>query len=297
MANQLQLRRDTAATWASVNPVLAQGELGLDLTNKTFKIGDGTTAWNALPYAAIGDMTLAVYDSNSDGVLNTGAIPSGLAATKVADGSVDNTEFQYLNGVTSAIQTQLNGKAASSHTHVIADVTSLQTSLDAKVSSITLNTSSTMHTTPVTFSVSNGAATGTLTLISQNKNKLLAGPVSGADAAPTFRVLDPADMPAIQYNRQTASYTLALSDYNKVVEMNVATANNLTVPLNSSVAFPIGTQILVAQYGAGQTTIVATGGVTLRSDTSKLKISAQYCGAALLKVGTDEWYVFGALTA
>ena len=55
-------------------------------------------------------------------------------------------------------------------------------------------------------------------------------------------------------NRQTASYTLVLSDADKLVEMNVATANNLTIPAS---VFAAGNQILLAQYGAGQTTIVA----------------------------------------
>jgi hypothetical protein len=94
-------------------------------------------------------------------------------------------------------------------------------------------------------------------------------------------------------NRQTASYTLVLSDADKLVEMNVGSANNLTVPLNSSVAFPTGTQILLAQYGAGQTTIVATSGVTIRSNGAKLKLNAQYSGATLIKIAENEWYLFG----
>jgi hypothetical protein len=94
-------------------------------------------------------------------------------------------------------------------------------------------------------------------------------------------------------NRQTASYTLVLSDADKLVEMNVASANNLTVPLNSSVAFSTGTQILLAQYGAGQTTIVATSGVTIRSNGAKLKLNAQYSGATLVKIAENEWYLFG----
>ena len=101
----------------------------------------------------------------------------------------------------------------------------------------------------------------------------------------------------ITTNRQTASYTLALGDANKLVEMNVATANNLTVPLNSSVAFPIGTQLNVSQYGAGQTTIVATGGVTIRSASGNLKIASQYVAVSLVKIATDEWYCFGNLSA
>jgi len=43
-----KLRRDTSSNWASNNPVLADGELGFDRTNVYLKIGDGTTAWNAL---------------------------------------------------------------------------------------------------------------------------------------------------------------------------------------------------------------------------------------------------------
>ncbi len=105
--------------------------------------------------------------------------------------------------------------------------------------------------------------------------------------------LDAKTAKLITTNRQTASYTLVLSDADKLVEMNVGSANNLTVPLNSSVAFATGTQILLAQYGAGQTTVVATSGVTINSNGGKLKLNVQYSGATLIKIGTDEWYLFG----
>jgi hypothetical protein len=102
----------------------------------------------------------------------------------------------------------------------------------------------------------------------------------------------------LAFNTQTASYTLAAVDQTKdtVVEMNVATANNLTIPTNAVVPFPIGSQILIAQYGAGQTTIVPSGGVTLRSSGGKTKIAAQYGLATLIKRGTDEWYLAGDIT-
>lgn len=48
---QFQMRRDITANWTSANPVLGQGELGLDTTLNRFKIGDGTTAYNSLGYA------------------------------------------------------------------------------------------------------------------------------------------------------------------------------------------------------------------------------------------------------
>jgi hypothetical protein len=99
------------------------------------------------------------------------------------------------------------------------------------------------------------------------------------------------------FNRQTSSYTLVLSDADKLVEMDVATANNLTIPLNSTVAYAVGTQIDISQYGAGQTTFVATVGVTIRSANNWLKINARYGAATLTKVGTDEWYLWGNLNA
>jgi hypothetical protein len=101
----------------------------------------------------------------------------------------------------------------------------------------------------------------------------------------------------VKYNRQTASYVLALTDRSLLVEMNVATANTLTVPLNSTVAFDIGTQIDITQIGAGATTITAASGVTIRSFTSYLKLAGQYAACTIVKVATNEWYCFGNLIA
>ena len=56
---KLQMRQDTAANWASKNPVLAAGEFGYDTTGDVTKIGDGKTAWNALPAFATTRFTFA----------------------------------------------------------------------------------------------------------------------------------------------------------------------------------------------------------------------------------------------
>jgi hypothetical protein len=101
-----------------------------------------------------------------------------------------------------------------------------------------------------------------------------------------------------QFNAQTGtSYTLVLTDVAKVVSLTNAAAITLTVPPNGTVAFPIGTQILLYQGGAGQVTITAGAGVTIRSQGSKLKIFDQYGVGGLLKLGTDEWVAFGNLKA
>ena len=63
------------------------------------------------------------------GALSAGEMPSGIDASKVSSGSVSNTEFDYLDGVTNPIQTQLDNKASTSHTHDASDVTSGQLDL------------------------------------------------------------------------------------------------------------------------------------------------------------------------
>lgn len=100
---------------------------------------------------------------------------------------------------------------------------------------------------------------------------------------------------SLTVNTQTSNYTLVIGDAGDVVEMNSGSANTVTVPPNSSVAFPVGTQIVVTQYGSGTTSIAAGGGVTLRSKDSNLSIDGRYASAALIKRSTDEWYVIGAL--
>ena len=99
-------------------------------------------------------------------------------------------------------------------------------------------------------------------------------------------------------NKKTGNYTLVLGDAHHYVEMEVGSANTLTVPLNSSVAFPVGTEIKVAQLGTGQTTIqaVTSGTTTIQSTGATAaapKLRARYSAATCLKAGTDLWYVFG----
>jgi hypothetical protein len=92
-------------------------------------------------------------------------------------------------------------------------------------------------------------------------------------------------------NSQTGtSYTLALSDAGKCVTMNNASANTVTIPSNSSVAFPIGTKIMITQLGAGATTIAAGSGVTLNAPSSvSANINEQYGSRVIWKRATDTW--------
>ena len=98
-------------------------------------------------------------------------------------------------------------------------------------------------------------------------------------------------------NEQTVTtYNLVLTDAHKTVIVTNGSAIDLKIPTNSGIAFPIGTRIEIIQGGAGQITIVPSGGVTVNSSGGKTKLAAQYAVATILKVATNTWYLFGDIT-
>ena len=97
-------------------------------------------------------------------------------------------------------------------------------------------------------------------------------------------------------NEQTGTtYTLALTDANDIVEMNNGSANTVTVPANSAVAFETGTIITISQTGAGVTTVLGDTGVTINGvSAGSAALSARWDGVTLYKRATDVWVLQGA---
>lgn len=131
--------------------------------------------------------------------------------------------------------------------------------------------------------------------------KIADGTIVNADISSTAAV-DIGKIADVAIDTKTANYTLALTDKNKFIEMNLASANTVSVPTNGSVAFPVGSQIHITQYGAGKTQIVAVtpATTTIRSTPSAgngAYLRAQYSSATLIKRATDEWYLVGDLSA
>lgn len=109
------------------------------------------------------------------------------------------------------------------------------------------------------------------------------------------RALRSTDIPAVVTNARSGSYVLVVSDAGKMVEMNVAAANTLTIPPHSAVAFGIGTVVNVRQYGSGATTVEGGVGVTVRSRGGLKMLAGRYAEATLTKRATDEWLLIGDL--
>lgn len=100
-----QQRHDTEANWTSKNPVLLDGEMGFVTGTQKYKVGDGTSKWSALAYhTSLTDSEKSKLDGIVTGANKT-IIDSALSST-----STNPVQNKVINSA-------LNGKAASIHTH------------------------------------------------------------------------------------------------------------------------------------------------------------------------------------
>jgi hypothetical protein len=285
-------------------------------------------------------------------------------------GNVSSTELEYLDGITSAVQTQIDAKASSStvstHTgattsvHGISDTSQLaylnaasQTftgnmEVDGNMTvdgNLTVNgttfnasaTSITIEDNMVQLAHQNSANTVDLGLVVAYTDGTAkhAGIVRDVSDSKWKLFKDVADEPATTVNfsqgslddlavnnltaagvvftdgtqtkegvpsrttiiQKTSSYTLSdLSERDDLIEMSSTSALTLTIPANSSVAYPVGTSIDILQTNTGQVTIAGAAGVTVNA-TPGLKLRAQWSSATLFKRATDTWVVMGDLSA
>lgn len=187
----------------------------------------------------------------------------------------------------------ISGKPAtfppSAHAHVITDVSGLQTALDGKEATIAAGTTAQYWRGDKTWQALNKAAVG---LGNVDNTSDANKPVSTAQQT----AIDLAkDIPQVVQN---ANATFALTDRGKHWIKDNTTAYTWTIPLNSAVAFPIGTSITVRnKSGTGAVTIAKTAGVVLRkpgASTDLTTVTLAVWGlATLVKEGTNDWVISG----
>lgn len=103
-----------------------------------------------------------------------------------------------------------------------------------------------------------------------------------------------ARMSLTTFNSKTDNYTLVLSDAGKTIKVTAATAKTITIPLNATVAYPVGTYINISSLGAGVVTVAITATGTLTSNDDKVDIIEDGM-VTVLKTDTNSWHLFGGL--
>ena len=152
-----------------------------------------------------------------------------------------------------------------------------------------------------------GSGTGAITALTAGTNGQVV--VGSTGAEPTFASVSAGtgmtvtggagtlslSSTATTLNNQTGTtYTLVLTDAGKMVTLNNGAAITLTIPLNASVAFAIGTMIMFQQLGAGQVTFSSSA--TMQSYNNAYKLTGQYSACSILKTASDTWCLAGDLT-
>jgi hypothetical protein len=262
-------------------------------------VGSGSAPW-VITRATDNDQTPEIANGDvinvTAGTVNSGKTFVNSSASTIVIGTTAITFASYYTGLPSqtgsaGLYLTTDGTTPSWATVTTYSAPTLGSTTLTSGSTITtvagLTLTTPVLTTPtITLSTTSSTTDARMSWDTTNKKIQVGNGTAATDFASSTLVT----------NAQTASYTTVLTDKDKMIEMNVASANNLTVPLNSSVAYPVGTQINILQTGAGQTTVVATGGVTINS-TPGLKLRAQWSSATLIKRATDTWVLVGDLSA
>ena len=311
---------NTVSTAKIVNSAVTADKLAGDSVTES-KIADG-----AVTSGKIANGTIVNADINASAAIDW---------TKLAISStVSATELGYVDGVTSAIQTQLDAKysSASATTDLALKANLASPALTgtptAPTATAGTNTTQIATTAFVTGAVSDliASAPGALNTLDELAAALgddanFASTVTTSLAAkaplasPTFTGTVTVAANGIAFtdgtqtkegvpsrttiNSVTDTYNLStggLTLRDTLIECNKATGFTVTIPANSTTAFPVGTSIDILQTGAGQVTIAGAAGVTVNA-TPGLKLRAQWSSATLFKRATDTWVVMGDLSA
>jgi hypothetical protein len=221
--------------------------------------------------------------------LATIAVAAG--ALSINSGNITDTRVLTTTNLPGDISAVTAGTGLSGGGSSGSVTLSIDTAVTADLTTAQTLTNKTL-TTPIISSISN---TGTITL--PTSTDTLVGRAT-TDTLTNKTLTSP--LINLGINTQTGTtYTTVLADNGKLTTLSNASAIAVTIPLNSSVAYPVGAQINMAQLGAGQVTVSGAGGVTLVSTGATAatpKTRAQYSTLTCVQTSTDNWLVMGDIS-
>jgi len=266
---------------------------------------DGSTAWEAIPAQTPTVITVAdTTDSSCSVALFESA--TGDLAPKTDGGATYDASSGTLTAT--AFAGALTGNVTGNASGTAATVTGAAQTAITSVGALTgLTIGSDGSGGDVTFysdtagdSMVWDASEEKLTITGTNAQTALAvadGNVTMADdLAVTGAITGGSVVAPIAFNAQTGTtYTFVAADAGKLVTSSNGSAQTFTVPPNSSVAYDVGTQIIVQNIGSANCTLAQGSGVTITSVDSNKEIDGQYASACLIKTATDAWTLIGKL--
>jgi len=295
-------------------------------TDKTFYWYDASAAWTSSEHLDL--VSGKVYKINNANVLTSTTLGSSVTGSSLTsfgtsptlttpiissggatfNGSTSGTVLLVANAIAgtttitlpattgTAVTTGDNGTVTST---MIANSTIVNNDISAsaaiELSKLATSTAGNIIVYNASGVPTSVTETGDVTISDTGVTAIASGVIVNADISANAAI-DQGKIADLTLNQQTTSYTLVLTDKNKMVEISNASATTLTVPSNANVAFPVGSTLTILQTGSGQTTLTPQSGVTINA-TPGLKLRTQWSSATIIKRATDTWVALGDLAA
>ena len=270
-----KLQSDAVTNAKMANNSVGTNEL-IDGSVATAKLADGSVTTIKLADGAVTAAKVAAGAISNSKLANSAVVADNIAAnavttTKILNGAVTNEKIAEgtLSSTRFADGSVLTAKIADS---------AITT---AKIADSNVTTAKISDEAVTTAKIDDGAVT----------DSKLANAKADLDTNSKVK----AEQASSSINTITASATLALENAGKFHNVASNNAITITIPTNSSVAFPIGTEMEFCRNGGGAVTFVGASGVTVSSIDSQKSISDTYGCAALKKLAADTWLLTGSL--
>ena len=267
-------------------PTLSPGRVCYLFSDNKLYLYGNDNEWNEIG-AQLDDSEVTTAKINNLAVTEAKLADNSVTSAKIVDGTIVNADINASAAI--ALSKLATGTVGSLVVHNASGVPTATTA-----------------TGDVTISSTGVTAISSGVIVNDDVNASAAIAYSKLNLATSITNSDISTTAAISLTKvadvtistkESTPYVIALGDKNSLIEMNLAGANVVNVPTNASTPFPIGTVINIVQYGAGKTQVVAsTPATTSVRATPGNFLRDRYATAALIKRGTDEWYLIGDLS-